>query len=92
MSTQHTPGPWHTNAAQDRPDEVRNGAGARIAACGVDPAIPPQVREANARLVAAAPGLRKAVVMLLAATTAEARYSQRGASEFAHQILAEVDR
>lgn len=67
MSTKHTPGPWtvggtNGNAVFGAEDEIGR---LLVAHCNHTGEIPPQVDEANACLIAAAPDLLSALATLL---------------------------
>ena len=58
--TSHTPGPWHTNEGSHPSDQVFDAQGHIIADCKWTNHIH-TIREANARLIAAAPELLEAL-------------------------------
>ena len=69
-TTQHTPGPWKAVEAPYNPKGwlwVQNGPGALLADVHQNKNIPLDARNANARLMAAAPELLEACKAVLAA-------------------------
>ena len=67
MSAQHTPGPWQVNyedSTQVCDADGKNRGCARIAHCRAAPGYTVAERRANARLIAAAPDMLAALVML----------------------------
>ena len=79
---QHTPGPWKAVEAPYNPAGwlwVQNGPGALLADVHKNPNIPLDARNANARLMAAAPELLEALQEIITAADGEG-WSQLDAS------------
>ena len=71
---QHTPGPWKAVEAPYNPAGwlwVQNGPGALLADVHKNPNIPLDARNANARLMAAAPELLEALQEIITAADGE---------------------
>lgn len=88
MNTKHTPGPWHIVSAEVTPTEAGPLHGA-VGICSVDGlhvadvkgyGSTPETNTANARLIAAAPELRAALLKIAAeGLTDEAKARARAA-------------
>lgn len=78
MTTKHTPGPWSTEVDRKKALEINIVSGNRPFVATAWPANhPDKEQEANARLIAAAPDLLKALEELLEVTDFHELYGSR---------------
>lgn len=100
MTSQHTPGPWHVGDNFSGPTIVYNQKGWCVADCRAPHGKfhPDGAREANARLIAAAPDLLEALRYLLAQTieqdeaySIELTEGEADAAKMARAAIAKVE-
>lgn len=65
MSSNHTPGPWRTFNWKGQETIVQNHVGQAIADCDVNRYLELSAKQANARLIAAAPELLEALQSII---------------------------
>jgi len=86
----HTPGPWQV-AEKFNCVDVRGVDGPYIANCNQSVAIDWRTKEANARLIAAAPDLYDAVAAVIGATRAYLPPGGITKEEFISRVIAATD-